>query len=138
METEGFILPETRDDARERYAALEPVAREVIRASARQMQFDATEFRERITDGTYQTAQDAMFASILRVHVASREAFADWKAEYEGEVTELGGELVDNVAWHAPPWSDRTVATTFQDEREAAVSTLRRQAFGELYREVIR
>ena len=138
MDTEGLLFPETVGDARTRYAELEPVARDVVRASAKQMHFDSTEFTDRITDAVYETAQEAIFASLLRVAVGSRESFERWKDEFEGEVTELGGELVDNVAWHAPPWSDRAVATTFQNERDAAVSTLRRHAFGELYSEVLR
>ncbi len=138
METEGLLFPETLTEARTRYAELEPVARDVVRASAKQMDFDSTEFRNRLTDEVYETAQEAIFASLLRVEIGSREAFENWNDEFEGEVTELGGELVDNVAWHAPPWSNHAVAATFQDERDAAVSTLRRHAFGELYREVVR
>jgi hypothetical protein len=49
-------------------------------------------------------------------------------------VTELGSPNVDRVAWHAAPFADEAVATTFQNEREAAVGTLRRQAFSRLYR----
>ena len=51
------------------------------------------------------------------------------------EVTVAGRENVDRVAWHAAPFADRAVAATFAEEERAAVETLRRQAFGRLYRD---
>ena len=48
----------------------------------------------------------------------------------------IESENVDNVAWHAPPFAD-AVAATFQNEEDAAVETLRRQAFGRVYRELL-
>jgi hypothetical protein len=42
---------------------------------------------------------------------------------------------VERVVWHVPPFADAAVAATFQDERDAAVATLRRQAFGRCYRD---
>ena len=53
----------------------------------------------------------------------------------DGEVHVAGSENVDHVAWHAPAFADAAVAATFQNEESAAVGTLRRQAFGRLYRD---
>jgi len=53
------------------------------------------------------------------------------------DLTVFGSEDVDNVVWHAPPFADAAIAATFQDERDAAVATLRRQAFGRLYRDAL-
>ncbi|WP_233516936.1 DUF5809 family protein, partial [Haloferax sp. Atlit-6N] len=50
------------------------------------------------------------------------------------EVITLGSDDVDRVAWHAAPFAETVVAATFQNEREAAVGTLRKQAFSRLYR----
>jgi len=137
METEGLFAPETRDGARERFASLGPAAETVVKESARQMGFDSAAFDERITDEVIRTAQESLFASLLRVHVGTRDEFETWQAEHDSEVTEVGHEQVDNVVWHAPPFADGAVAATFQDEREAAVGTLRRQAFGRIYGEVL-
>ncbi|PSQ50453.1 hypothetical protein BRD19_00770 [Halobacteriales archaeon SW_7_65_23] len=137
METEGLFAPETREGARERFASLTPAAETVVKESARQMGFDSAEFDERITDDVIRTAQESLFASLLQVHVGTREEFETWQAEHDYEVTEVGHEQVDNVVWHVPAFADRAVAATFQDQREAAVGTLRRQAFGRIYREAL-
>jgi len=47
-------------------------------------------------------------------------------------VTVAGSDNVDRVVWHA--FDGEAVAATFQQEEQAAISTLRRQAFGRLYR----
>ena len=89
------------------------------------------------TAGTFlpETAHEALFASTLAVRVGTRKEYQTWRAETDHEVQEVGSEHVDNVVWHAPPFATEAVAATFQDERRAAVETLRRQAFGRLYRE---
>jgi len=138
METEGVFEPATREAVRERYAALKPAAGEVVRAVTREMHFDSGEYDERVTDGVHEAAQDALFASLLAVQVGTREEYERWRESHDGDLVEAGSEHVDNVVWHAPPWADTAVAATFQDERTAAVSTLRRQAFGRLYSEVVR
>ena len=38
-------------------------------------------------------------------------------------------------SWNVAPAAGRAVAATFQDEPEAAVSTVRRTAFNRIYRE---
>jgi hypothetical protein len=70
--------------------------------------------------------------------VGSRAAFDEWVADHDGyEVHEVGSENVDSVVWHAAPAVETVVAATFHEEREAAVSTLRRQAFGRIYRDLV-
>jgi hypothetical protein len=135
MHTEGTFAPETVGAARERYESLGPTAQVVVREVARAMGFDREEYRDRVTEEVVLTARDALFAGTLAVDVGTREEFESWREDYEGEVHVAGNENVDHVAWHAPPFAGEAVAATFQNEESAAVGTLRRQAFGRLYRD---
>lgn len=135
METEGTVLPETEAEIRTRYDSIESTATGVVREVARAMEFDGEEYDNRITEDVIKTAQDTLFASQLEITIGSRTEYEQWKESAEHEVIEAGSEHVDNVVWHAPPATDTAVAATFQNEPEAAVETLRRQAFGRLYRE---
>jgi len=137
MDTEGQFAPETEAAARERYEALGSTAQTVVREVARAMEFDSEEYEQRVTGEVVETARDALFSSTLEVHVGDREEYEAWCDAHECTVFEAGSEDVDNVAWHAAPFSETVVAATFQDERDAAVETLRRQAFGRIYREVV-
>jgi hypothetical protein len=101
------------------------------------MDFSSEEYDERVTDGVIEATRDAMFASQLEVTVGTRAEFEEWRERADHEVVETGSEHVDNVVWHAPPATETAVAATFQDQREAAVETLRRQAFGRLYRDIL-
>ncbi|AZH24338.1 DUF5809 family protein [Haloplanus aerogenes] len=132
--TEGVFDPESLAAARDAYESVGPAAQTVVRETASAMEFDREEYRDRVTSEVVETARDALFASLLVVHVGDREAFESWRAETDADVTTFGSEDVDNVVWHAAPFGE-AVAATFQDERDAAVATLRRQAFGRLYRE---
>jgi len=137
MHTEGTFAPETLEAARDRYESLGPTAQVVVREVARAMGFDRDEYRDRVTEDVVLTARDALFAATLAVSVGTREEFEAWREGYDGEVHLVGSENVDYVAWHAPPFADEAAAATFQNEEEAAVGTLRRQAFGRLYREAL-
>ncbi|MFT4922166.1 MAG: hypothetical protein ACI8XM_001379 [Haloarculaceae archaeon] len=137
MDTEGLFDPETKAEARKRYEQLGPTAQVVVRETAKAMDFDTEEYDSRVTGDVVETARDALFASMLAVSVGTREEYEEWRAETDHAVTEVGSEHVEHAVWHAPPFADEAVAATFQDERRAAVDTLRRQAFGRLYREVV-
>ncbi|AHG00489.1 hypothetical protein HALLA_18485 [Halostagnicola larsenii XH-48] len=136
MHTTGSFSPDSIAAAREHYENVGPAAQTVVREVARAMEFDREEYRERVSSEVVETARDALFASMLSVHVGTRAEYAEWLEDYEGEVTETGHESVDYVAWHAGP-DGEGVAATFQNEEDAAVSTLRRQAFGRLYRDLL-
>jgi hypothetical protein len=135
METEGVFDPETLAAARDAYESVGPAAQTVVRETAAAMEFDREEYRDRVTSEVIETARDALFASLLVVRIADREAFESWRADTDVELTVFGSDDVDRVVWHVAPFADAAVAATFQAEREAAVATLRRQAFGHLYRE---
>jgi len=135
METEGVFDPETLAAAREAYESVGPAARTAVRETATAMDFDREEYETRVTSDVVETARDAIFASLLAVRVADCEAFDSWRADADVDVTVLGSPDVDRVVWHVAPFADAAVAATFQAEREAAVATLRRQAFGRLYRD---
>ncbi|MFT4947679.1 MAG: hypothetical protein ACI8TL_001928 [Natronomonas sp.] len=137
METEGAFLPETKAAVRAQYDRLEPTAKAVVREVTKAMGFDGDEYDERVTDDVYETAQDVLFASQLAVTIGTRGEFEQWRESADHDVSEVGSEHVDNVVWHAPPATETAVAASFQDESEAAVETLRRQAYGRLYREIL-
>jgi hypothetical protein len=135
METEGVYAPETVDEASAAYEDAGPAAQVVVRETVRAMEFDREEYRERVTSDVVETARDALFASLLEVSVGDRAEFDAWQDEHpDYEVHETGSENVDNVVWHAAPFAGTAVAATYQNERDAAVGTLRRQAFGRIYR----
>ena len=136
MHTEGWILPESEAEASERYEALGPTAQLVVREATKAMAFEREEYDERVTSDVVETARDVLFAEQLAVHVGTWAEFEEWRADRDGEFQLFGSENVDNVAWHAPSFADG-VAATFQDEAEAAVGTLRRQALGHVYRDVV-
>jgi len=137
METEGQFSPTTVAAARDRYEALGSTAQVVVKEVAKSMGLDGDEYRERVTGEVVETARDVLFAESLAVTVGSRAEFEDWRAEADHEVDLLGSDNVDNVVWHAPDFADDAVAATYQSERDAAVGTLRRQAFGRIYSEVV-
>ena len=138
METEGLFAPETAAAARERYESLGPTAQTTVKQVAKAMEFDPKEYDDRVTGEVVETAREVLFASMLEVHVGDRESFEDWQAEHdEWNVVEFGSEHVDRVVWHAAPFAETVVATTFHEKRRAAVETLRRQAFGRVYSEVV-
>lgn len=139
METEGQFAPATEAALRECYEDCGPAAQTAIREAVVSMGFDRDEYRERVDSDAIESARDAIFASLLRVHVGTMAEFEDWR-DGDGaalEVTVAGSEHVDNAVWHHAPVADAAVAATFQDERDAAVATLRRQAFGRVYREAL-
>ncbi|WP_254273127.1 DUF5809 family protein [Haloarcula marina] len=137
METEGQFSPSTVAEARDRYESFGPTAQVVVKEVAKAMGLDADEYRERVTGEVVETARDVLFAESLAVTVGTREEFEAWRDDADHEVTVVGSDNVDNVVWHAPDFSDEAVAATFHEQRGAAVSTLRRQAFGGIYREVV-
>jgi hypothetical protein len=137
METEGQFSPTTAAAARERYEALGSTAQVVVKEVAKAMELDAEAYRERVTGEVVQTARDVLFAESLAVTVGTHEEFEAWRTETDHDVDVIGADNVDNVAWHAPAFADEAVAATFQSERDAAVGTLRRQAFGRIYSEVV-
>lgn len=135
MQTQGQFSFEREDAARAAFAEVGPAAQVTVREVARSMDFDRDEYRERVTEDVVQSARDAIFASLLRVTVGTREEWDEWReAHPDVDVHEAGSEHVDRVVWHVAPFAERAVAATFQDERDAAVNTLRRQAFGRVYR----
>lgn len=137
MEIAGSFLPATERAARERYETLGLVAEAVLRAATTAMGFEREEYERRVSDSVVETAHNALFASMLAVRVGTREEYVEWRTGTDHAVQETGSEHVDSVVWHAPPFADGAVAATFQSEQQAAVETLRRQAFGRLYRETV-
>lgn len=138
MHTEGFFAPASADEARERYDAIGPTAQTTVREVAKAMDFDKTEYDDRVTGAVVETAREAIFASLLEVQVGTREEFDDWCDDHdEYEIEEIGSENVERVVWHGVPFAETVVAATFQEREAAAIGTLRRQAFGSVYREIV-
>ena len=135
MHTEGILAPGIAQAAREQYAAVGPAAQTTVREVAKAMEFGREEYDERVTSEVTETARQTIFAEQLAVRVDDAEGFEAWRAETDHEVRVVGHDAVDRVAWHAAPAAGRAVAATFQNESEAAVSTVRRAAFNRIYRE---
>lgn len=138
MHTEGVFEPETAADARARFDAVGPTAQTTVREVAKAMEFDREEYDDRVTGEVVETAREAIFASLLAVTVGTREEFERWHddhPDYEREL--IGSDNVESVVWHAVPFAETVVAATFQDREDAAIGTLRRQAFGSVYRPVV-
>lgn len=133
MERRGEFSPASIDEARSLAERLGPAARLVVRETTQAMDFDREEYGDRVTPAVIETARDALFASLLSVSVGTYEEYEEWLAGRELETVEIGSQQVDNVVWHA--FDGTVVAATFQNEPDAAVATLRRQAFGRLYKE---
>ncbi|WP_245902812.1 DUF5809 family protein [Salinigranum rubrum] len=135
MRTEGTLAPDTHEEAREAFEAAGPVAQRVVRETARAMAFDPEEYRERVTSDVVSTARDVLFASRLLIHSGTRAEFDEWCVDHDAfEVSEVGSPNVDRLVWHPAPFVDSVVAASYQDERDAAVEILRRQALGRIYR----
>ncbi len=113
-----------------------PTAKTAAREAAKAMGFDRAEYERRMTNDVISAVRDAVFASSLRVRVADGETFDEWRTDSDAEVVLVGNDSAPRVVWHAPGFGDCAVAATFGEEREAAVATLRRQAFGRLYRDL--
>ncbi|MGB9964210.1 DUF5809 family protein [Halobacterium sp. CBA1126] len=133
-ETRGVLAPETESEVRERFEGVGPAAQTVTREVARAMELSKEEYEERVTGEVVGAAREAMFASLLQVEVGDYEEFEAAKADRpDVDVRENGSSEVENAAWHYVPFADALVATTFQNEPDAAVATLRRIAFSEFY-----
>lgn len=139
METQGQFAPATTAAVRDRYESLRPLARRLVREVAAAMELSAEEYEERVTDSVVETAREVLFASELTVHVGTRTEFETWLADRADDpaVVEVGSEHVDNVVWHHAAPVETVVAATYQNERTAAIESLRRQALGRCYRDVI-
>ncbi|WP_135829291.1 DUF5809 family protein [Halorussus halobius] len=136
METHGLFSPDDEADARERFEALGPAAQTVVKETAKAMAFDADEYDERVTGEVVETARDALFASLLAVRTGTREAYDEWLADRDRKVVEHGSGNVSRVAWH-DAFGETVVAATYESEERAAIETLRRQAYGRVYRDVV-
>lgn len=138
METRGFLAPATKADSREAFEELGPMARTVTSEVAKAMGFERAEYRDRVTDEVVGTAREALFASLLVVHVGNQAEFESWLDDAEDLTVHLeGNRNVDQRAWHPVPPADAVAAVTFHDEPDAAVATVRRQAFGRFYRSLL-
>lgn len=136
MRTVGFLSPETLDEAQSSFEELGVPARELTREIAVAMGFNTEEYGERVTEDVVHTAREALFGSLLLVLTGERSEFDTWLNQpkhADFDVTIEGSERVVNIAWHPAPMDDRVIAATYENEREAAISTLRRIAWGSVY-----
>lgn len=138
METRGLLAPASETEARAAYAELGPPAQTVTKEVAMAMDFEREEYRERVTSDVVETARDALFASLLEVHVGDRSEFDAWLDDRPDlDIAMEGNENVDRRAWHPVPAANAVAAVTFQNEPEAAVATVQRVAFGRFYRDLL-
>jgi len=133
---EGVYEFDSVEAAREAYDSAGPVAQTVVKETAKAMAFDNAEYDERVTGDVIETARDALFASLLRVHHGSREAFEAWCGDREWTVDLAGSPDVASVVWHPVAVDETVVAASYQAQPAAAAATVRRRAFGRHYREL--
>jgi hypothetical protein len=137
MDIQGLFAPASDAAVRDQYEAASAAADVVVRELVRALPVADTA-EDRPDDATLQlTATEAIFASLLEVHVGTDAEFEAYLEETDREVERLGSEHVSGVAWHDAPAADRILAATYENEPDAAVDALRRQAFATLYREVV-
>lgn len=136
MHVRGEFEPADEAAVLDRYEDLGGTAQVVVTEVARAMDLDRETYRERVDASVVETARNALFAESLAVTVGGRAEYETWREGYDGEVHEIGSDAVDRVVWHAGP-GEEAVAATFQTEEDAAVGTLRRHAFGRLYRPLV-
>lgn len=138
MDERGFLAPETRKAVQDAFESVGPAAQTVTKEVAKSMGMDREEYRERVTGDVVGTARDAMFAELLRVYVGTSQEYGDWMADHPDYVEDRhGSEDVEHVAWHPIQPTETVVVATYQNEPDAAVSTLRRIAFGGHYRDLL-
>lgn len=136
MEQVGIINPDTPADARSMYQNLAQPADVIVKEVSRALAIDPQEYDSKVGEDVIHTAQDALFASLLTVSVGTIDEYHQWQESFDGDITEIGSPNVDNVVWHV--FDETAIAATFQDQRDAAIATLQRQAYGELYRGLLR
>ncbi len=136
METYGIFAPEDEATARDQYETVGPSAQTVVKETAKAMNFDREEYGERVTADVVETARDALFASLLEISTGTREEFEESIPD-EFDVHEEGSENVENVAWHVAPAVETVVSATYHEKEQAAIATLRRIAFGRVYRDIV-
>lgn len=135
MEPDGVYAPETVDAAAEAYESLGSTAQIIVKETAKAMEFDPEEYDDRVTGDVIETARDALFASLLEVFHGDADEFAVWCDDHpEYTIQQLGSDAVPSIAWHPVPFAETTIAATYQHEPDAAAATVRRRAFGEVYR----
>lgn len=138
MQLRGMFTPETATAARERYESLALPAETVTKELAEAGTGSADAYREFLTPEVLDTAQQSLFAGLLAVRVGSREEYEEWLADHEDLTPTLAGhESVARRAWHPINPRDAVAAVSFEDSPDAAVATVRRQAFGKHYRSVL-
>lgn len=138
METRGHFAPRTETAASEQYDELALAAKTVTKEIAEAGTDTSAEYRALVDDSVIETAQQALFASLLEVHVGSVSEYEAWLSDHEGlDVSLAGTDTVPRRAWH-PVWpTDQGTAVSFQNSPEAAIATVRRQAFGQHYRTIL-
>ena len=138
MDTRGYEAPRTESAARAHYEDLAGAAQTITKEVADAGTDSSEAYQEFIDQSVIETAQQALFGSLLEVHVGSQTEYDTWLAEHESfDATLAGTETVPSRAWH-PVWpTEQVVAVSFQDRPDAAVATVRRQAFGQHYRSML-
>ena len=138
METAGVYEFETAEAARAGYADAGPAAQQVVKETAKAMDFDNTEYDRRVTGAVIETARDALFASLLTTYDGSRADFDEWCEDHPAYSVDLAGSPdVESVVWHPVGFAETVVAASYQAEPEAAAATVRRRAFGRHYRDEV-
>lgn len=140
MRTAGNLEPATAEEIHDIYDALAVPAKEIVHDITVALDFDRAEYNTRVDQRVITRARDALFGTLLRIQTDSRDSFESMLenqpyASYE--CIQEGSPNVDHIAWHVSPATETIVAASYQDHPEAAVATLRRIAWNELYTDIL-
>ncbi|MBS3760816.1 DUF5809 family protein [Halodesulfurarchaeum sp.] len=138
METQGHFAPRTETAASAQFDDLALVAKTVTKEIAEAGTDTSGGYQALVEESVIETAQQTLFASLLEVHVGSVDEYEAWLTDHDSlEASLAGTETVPWRAWH-PVWPrDQVTAVSYQNSPEAAIATVRRQAFGQHYRAIL-
>jgi hypothetical protein len=138
METRGHFAPRTETAASAQYDDLALAAKTVTKEIAEAGTDTSDDYQALVEESVIDTAQQTLFASLLEVHIGSVDEYEAWLTDHNSLDGSLAGtDTVARRAWH-PVWPrDHVAAVSFQNSPEAAIATVRRQAFGQHYRAIL-
>lgn len=137
MDHYGCFTPESESELVSRFESLETTAKVLVRQLRTAFDRNQDYVDDHLDQADVDTIKEIVFGSHLEIHAGTRQEFDQWFTGRSLELIEIGSSEVDHIAWHHSPFVETVLAATFENEPEAAVETLRRQAIGRLYREYI-
>ena len=136
MERRGLLSFDSEADLAEVHQALLPAGETVTKELVDALEYHQGASEVSVTPELVETAHEAIFASLLEVYTGDSDEFEAWLRDHPDLDVHLEGhEHTERRAWHPVGPAGAVLAVTFQQEVEAAIGMVRRQAVGRYYRE---